>query len=278
MHLFHAQNSLKMGANPFLSQATREFHHCFVLPRSGGMETTMNIKNKKIIQYAAFIVGGLLIGAILVGILNGLVGKGEWNLGWTNYRYDDSAYHTGEGSIAAPNVERIDLDWIDGNVTVVICQDAYISVSETAPAELSEKTRVHWCVSEDGKSLSIKYRGSSSFFGRTKDKDKDLILRIPEKLMGQLQTLSINAVSSNVTISDIITDNINVETASGNINLELPEATAFTLTHETKRGGSPTIDFPITQEGNTYQSGTNGIQINVKTNSGKVAVTSNKSK
>ena len=41
MHLFHAQNSLKMGANPFLSQATREFHHYFVPPHSGRMEIVM---------------------------------------------------------------------------------------------------------------------------------------------------------------------------------------------------------------------------------------------
>ena len=26
------------GTNPFLSQATREFRHCFVLPRCGRME------------------------------------------------------------------------------------------------------------------------------------------------------------------------------------------------------------------------------------------------
>ena len=236
------------------------------------------MKNKKIIKYTAFIIGGLVIGAILLGVLNGLVGKGEWNLGWTNYRYDDSAYRTGEGTIPAPAVESIDLDWIDGSVTVVICQDAYISVSETAPAELTEKTQLHWFVSEDGKTLSIKYRGSSSFFGTNKDKEKDLILRIPEKLIGQLKTLNINAVSSNITVSNILVDNMDVKTASGNVEVKLPEATAFTLTHETKRGGTPTIDFPVTQEGNTYKSGTDGICINVKTNSGKVAVTTSKSK
>ena len=236
----------------------------------------MDIKNKKSIKYTAFILGGLIVGALLLGVLNGLVGGGEWNLGWTNYRYDDSAYKVGEGSIAAPRVETVDLDWIDGNVTVVICQDAYISITETAPAALTEKTQVHWCVSEDGKTLSIKYRGSSSFFGTTKDKNKDLILRIPEKLLDQLKTLNINAVSSNVTVSNILIENINVTTASGNVTVELPKGSAFTLTHETKRGGTPTVDFPVTQEGNTYVCGTDGISINVKTNSGKVAVTVSK--
>lgn len=236
------------------------------------------MKNKKIFKYIAFVIGGLILGVIVLGVLNGLVGKGEWNLGWTNYRYDDSAYHKGQGTIPAPALEKIELDWIDGNVTVVLCQDAYVSVSESAPAELTEKTQLHWFVSEDGKTLSIKYRGSSSFFGTNKDKEKDLILRIPEKLIGQLQTLNINAVSSNVTVSNILVDNMDVKTTSGNVTIELPEATAFTLTHETKRGGNPTVDFPVTQEGNTYVSGTDGICINIKTNSGKVAVTTSKSK
>ena len=53
MHLFHAQNSLKMGANPFLSQATREFYHYFVLPHSGGMEIIMRKKK----TYAVFGLG-----------------------------------------------------------------------------------------------------------------------------------------------------------------------------------------------------------------------------
>ena len=234
------------------------------------------MKTKKIIKYTAFIIGGLIIAAILLGVLNGLVGKGEWNLGWTNYRYDDSTYKVGEGTIPAPAVESIDLDWIDGNVSVVICQDAYISITEAAPAELSENTKVHWFVSEDGKTLSIKYRASSSFFGVNKDKNKDLILRIPEKLVGQIKNLNINAVSSNVIVSNIVVDNIDVKTASGNVTIELPEATAFTLTHESRRGGTPTIDFPVTQEGNTYRSGTDGIKINVKTNSGKVTVTTSR--
>ena len=41
-----------MGANPFLSQATREFYHYFVLPHSGGMEIIMKKKT-----YAVFGLG-----------------------------------------------------------------------------------------------------------------------------------------------------------------------------------------------------------------------------
>lgn len=232
------------------------------------------MKNKKIINIIAISVVGLLACAILIGILNGLIGKGKWNLGWTDYQYDDSLYRTGEGTIAAPGIEHINLDWIDGNITVVICQDAYISITEKAPTELTEKTTVHWYVSEDGKSLSIKYRASSSFFGRTKDKEKDLILRIPQKLIGQLQTLKVNAVSSNITVSDVLAQNTEVKTESGNIQFEISPNTSFILVHNAKNSSTPTIDFPFIQAGNTYVCGTQGNRIAVDTNNGKLSVIS----
>ena len=234
----------------------------------------MNIKNTKNIKYAVFMVAGLIVGALLLGVLNGLVGKGEWNLGWTDYRYDDSAYTVGEGTVRAPYLENIDLDWIDGSVTVVICQDAYVSISETAPADLTEKTQVHWSVSEDGKSLSIKYRGSSSFFGTNKDKEKDLILRIPEKLMGQMKTLNIKAVSTNITIVDLLAENTEVQTQSGNIEFQLAPNASFIFVDKAMRSEAPIIDFPVSKVGNTYICGVNGGRIAVKTNTGKVSITS----
>ena len=234
----------------------------------------IQIKNKKIFKIVAVAIGAALICAVLIGVLNGLIGKGEWNLGWTDYRYDDSHYKVGEGTIAAPKLEHIDLDWIDGNVSIVICQDAFVSVSEKSPTELSEKTSVHWYVSEDGKSLSIKYRGSSSFWGRTKDKEKDLILRIPEKLMGQLQTLTVNAISSDVTFSGVSVADTKITTATGDIRLQLPGDAVFSLTYESQRDEIAAIDFPVRHEGNTYICGSDGIRIFVKTNSGKLAVTS----
>ena len=81
-----------------------------------------------------------------------------------------------------------------------------------------------------------------------------------------------------MSVCDVVIDSMQVTTKSGNVDFELPASTAFTLTHETKRGGVPTVDFPVTQEGNTYICGTNGIRIAVTTNSGKVRVTSAPSK
>ena len=227
---------------------------------------------KKGLKYGGIAVGVLVLGAVLLGVLDGLIGKGQWNLGWTDYTYDDSDYQTGVGSIPSERVTEIDVDWIDGKVQVVLCQDTYVSVTETAGEKLSDGSSVHWRVSEDGKTLSVKYRESSKFFGVSKNKNKDLILRIPERLVGQLQTLTVKGVSTEVTVSEVVAKSLNVETRSGKITLILPEQTAFALACESRNGDLPTIDFPVTQEGNTYVSGTDGIRITVKTGSGEVTV------
>ena len=39
-----------MGANPFLSQTTREFHHYLVLPQSGEMEVLMSRESIKMVK------------------------------------------------------------------------------------------------------------------------------------------------------------------------------------------------------------------------------------
>lgn len=227
---------------------------------------------KKGLKYVGIAVGVLVLGAVLLGVLDGLIGKGQWNLGWTDYTYDDSDYRVDNASIPSDRVTAIDLDWIDGKVQVVLCQDAYVSITETAGEELNEGSRVHWRVSEDGKTLSIKYRESSKFFGVSKNKNKDLILRIPERLLGQLESLTITCVSSEVTVSDVVAEQINVKTSTGDVTLELPEATAFILTCESRNEKAPTIDFPVTKQENTYVCGTDGIRISVQTTSGEVTV------
>lgn len=121
----------------------------------------MNPKLKKMLPILAIVVGALILGAIVVGILNALLANGTWSFGWSDYRYDDSNYRIGDGTIAAPNVTEIEVDWIDGRIEILPCDDMFLSVTEFSANELTEDSRLRWRVSEDGKSLSIKYRKSS---------------------------------------------------------------------------------------------------------------------
>lgn len=60
-----------MGANPFLLQATREFHHYFVPPRGGGME----IKMKKALKVIGIILASLALIFGIFAVVNQIVEK-----------------------------------------------------------------------------------------------------------------------------------------------------------------------------------------------------------
>ncbi len=164
------------------------------------------------------IVASLVVGALLLGVINGLVADGEWSFGWTDYRYDDTAYQIGEGTVPAPNITALDVDWLTGTVEILPCDDAYLSVSEAQKGELAEKLKLRWSISEDGKTVFVKYRASSWFFGD--GNDKKLTLRVPKKLFGQLECLKINTKNASVYIGEVEIPSVTVQTKGGNLVVE----------------------------------------------------------
>ena len=128
-------------------------------------QASLNPKMKKVTLIASIAVGAILLGALIYGVLNALVGGGKWSTGWNDYRYDDSGFEMGEGSIPAQTLTEIEIDWLDGAVLILPCEDAYPSLTEETAdgAELPDSARVRWCV--EGEKLTVKYRKSSWFFG-----------------------------------------------------------------------------------------------------------------
>ena len=170
---------------------------------------------KKALKITLIVVAVLVVGAIVLGVLNALFGD-KWSL-WTDYTYDDSIYTVGDGSVAVENLTEIDLDWVDGTVTVISCQDAYPSLTEKSENELTEGSLLRWHLSEDGK-LTVKYRESSFFLGRGKNKQKDLVLRVPERFLAEL-SIKINVSSSTVFLDGIAAKSVSVESDRGNVAL-----------------------------------------------------------
>lgn len=234
----------------------------------------MNInKNmKKATVIVVIVLGVLILGAVVVGVLNALVGGGQWTFGWSDYHYDDSQYSVGDGTIYANDLHRISVDWIDGTVQIVVCQDEYLSVTESAPRTLTDDSRMRWYVNEADHSLSIKYRKSSSFFGGAENKQKDLIVRVPERMMAQLATLDVKVVSSRLTVEGIEPSKMTVDSVSGDVKLLLTEDAGFALTHETVSGGEATVDFAVEEKDGAYICGDGRMRIAIKTVSGSVEV------
>ena len=267
----------------------------------------MKKQTKKALIILGVVVGALLLFAVIFGVLNALVADGKWSFGWSDYRYDESGYEIGEGSVPAASISRIEVDWIDGEVEIVACQDTYISLSEDCDYELPESARLRWGVSGDGKTLTVKYRKSSWFFAvGTGNRNKKLTLRVPERFFEQLTEIDIDVESSAVTVKDMTAQKLSFESETGrlvtrgctfsevdaesksgvldvgfascpgkveldsersDLTLRLPSNAEFTLEFLTENGKIST-DFSLTQSGNRYTVGNGSAQLLAKTKKG----------
>ena len=250
----------------------------------------MEKRLKRVGIISLVVVGVLVVAAVVVGVLNALVADGEWTFGWNDYRYDESGYTAGQGTIPADRLTGIELDWIDGTVEIVACEDTFPSVSESASDDLPESARLRWKVDENGV-LHIKYRKASWFFGfGGGDREKKLTLRVPVRFFEDLEKVEIEVESAHVVIdgllakeldmessagsltvknssfasvsvetvsgkvelgSSVCPDRLDIETASGDVTLQLPKDASFVLTWESK-SGKISSDFLLSQSGDTY--------------------------
>lgn len=227
---------------------------------------------KKAMRIALIVLGALIVGAIVVGVLNALVADGKWSFGWSDYHYDDNAYTVGDGTVYAKDLTEISVDWIDGNVHIVVCDDEYPSVTEQAETLLTDDSRMRYMISEDGRTLSVKYRKSSSFFGVSENKNKDLTLRIPRKMLAQLTLVDVYVRSSNLTVEGIDVKKLSICSEKGDVTLLLASDAGFVLTNEMHDGKTPTIDFAVEQRDGAYVCGDGRSQIDVKADRGSVSV------
>lgn len=270
----------------------------------------MEKRLKKATVVVAIVAGVLVLLAVVLGVLNALVGKGTWQIGWNDYRYDESGYTVGEGSIVADAITGIDIDWLDGEVEIVACDDTFASVSEHTDETLPESAKVRWRVSEDG-TLSIKYRKSSWFFGfGSSNREKKLTLRIPKRFFDGINEIRVDAVSSRVTVVDLRAGRLDCETVSGEITvkncefaqlvaetnsgkidmtvpvppevlevstesgdivLRLSKDASFTLEWETD-SGNLAYDLPVTKSGDRYLLGDGDNRFDVESDSGDLSL------
>ncbi len=191
-------------------------------------------KPQKILLAAGLILIGVLLFAVIVGILNAYVGDGEWSL-WSSYKYDETGYEVGSSSVGSKQITAIDIDWIDGDVELLLCDDAYISVTELYEGDLPDSALLRYKLSEDGTALSVKYRSSDAFIGfGSGGENKKLIVRVPRTYIDQLRSITVNGKNANVKINGVSAREMNIYTKSGNIELNLPQSVGYWLSFECK--------------------------------------------
>lgn len=179
----------------------------------------MERKSLKPLWIVLIVAVALLLLAVIVGILNALIGKGEWLIGWQSYRYDDEAdYQIGGGTVYRTEITELDISWLTGSVEVIVSEDdAYVSLSETSQNELDETAKLRWRVDENGK-LTVKWRKSAWYFQAGMPK-KQLTVRIPAHLAQGLNALKVSATSAFVAASGLEAQRMELTAVSGGIRL-----------------------------------------------------------
>lgn len=249
-------------------------------------------KLRKPLFITLIVCGVLVLLAVLLGVLNAVLGDGEWTFFWTDYRYDDSGYTVGSGTVYSDDLTSLDVDWIDGSVEIVICEDTYPSVSERVSGDVSESDRMRFYLDEDGRMLRVKYRASSLFLGNGEKEQKNLIVRIPERMLPQMEELRLRAATASVTVEAIPFSRIELEGRAGNVSLAVAPDTEQIVVHTrsgdvslfveplpscslrfaTERGGAPLLDVPHEREGERFVCGEGKTAIDVETVDGELTV------
>jgi len=117
--------------------------------------------------------------------------------------------------ILDPNVsvDSIDVDWVAGSVTIAASDGNEIVFYETSGQELNENTKLQYSALSG--ELKIQYCADNKIQINTPD--KNLMIFLPADIAANLKTLDIDATSAFCTVSGLSSDNIRIDTVSGDV-------------------------------------------------------------
>ncbi len=146
-----------------------------------------------------------------------------------NYKKYDNAdkYKIGNFSYSASGIERVEIDWVAGEVNTAVTESDILNVYENGE-NLAESEQLHYY--SDGKTLFIKYC-KSLFSGEIAPEQKSLNIEIPHGVELEITSVSadifsggldmksidISTVSGDATLTSACADDISVSSVSGDI-------------------------------------------------------------
>ncbi len=177
-------------------------------------------ENKKKVNGSA--VARIAIWAVVLVILTGifvcvmLMGEEGYMFGinFGGYRYEDAdSYQVGNGE-SLESVTSLDIDWIDGKVTIVPAKGDKVVISEDYKGD-EDALRLRWKI-ESGK-LTIKYQksGLSALFKKTSG--KTLTLEVPQAMLDKMSEVDLSLVSADLLITDMTALETDIELVSGDV-------------------------------------------------------------
>ena len=177
----------------------------------------MSRRQSAIIRIIAWSIAVIALSAVLILGMTGRLSIRSF-AGFSGYTYSNGdKYKAGGASIDADKVDKVEIDWISGNVSVEAYDGDTIQFKEKNAEKLKENEKLHYY--NDHGTLKIEFKKSERKLFSTSGfkKDKELIVRIPQK---ELDGISVDTVSANVTVSRITAESLIIDTTSGDIRVD----------------------------------------------------------
>ena len=134
------------------------------------------------------------------------------SLGLSGINYEHPEKYTVGGAAFTDQVDKVEIHWLSGSVTVTGHRGNEIRFSETANRNLTNDLSMHYWL--DGSTLRIQFCRSGKW--NLNGLEKELTLQLPERL---LQSLTVDTVSARVNLEDLKMEDLGLDTVSGAVRL-----------------------------------------------------------
>ena len=134
------------------------------------------------------------------------------SLGLSGINYEHPEKYTVGGAAFTDKVERVEVHWLSGSVTVTGHKGNEIRFSEKANRNLTNDLSLHYWL--DGSTLRIQFCRSGKW--NLNGLKKDLTLQLPERL---LESLTVDTVSARADLEDLAVKDLDVDSVSGAVRL-----------------------------------------------------------
>lgn len=154
-------------------------------------------------------------------------GKVEISIGGDSgfdFKYSEGDSYAAEGATLESKIDKLQVNWMDGEVELLSCDDENVKFEETADQTLTDELKLRWKLKNG--CLIIKYCASGSFnFGRL---NKKLKIYIPSDLM--LDSIDVSTTSGEINVPAVNVKEISMTTTSGDVKSALGDVEKIKVT------------------------------------------------
>ena len=151
----------------------------------------------------------IVFGALISAAMMCLCGCSAGFINGSTVKYSNADKYTAGDREITDKIDKLDIDWPTGKITVSASDSKDVSIKETSKNELDDKYKVHsWA---EGSTLHIRFCKS----GERCDEDKTLEISVPKDT--DFRDISVDCSSADATVEGLSSVKVSMDASSGNM-------------------------------------------------------------